>query len=119
MTGLWARVERCRSCGYRYERQPGFVLGATTMNLVVTFFVLAVVLAVGIVATWPDFAAGPIMVVSLAVCVLLPLLFNPISHLLWAAIDLAMHPLEPAEVADALAHAQGRGVAPGPRTGDA
>jgi uncharacterized protein (DUF983 family) len=103
-TGLLKRVDRCRSCGYRYERQPGFSLGATTMNIIVTFGLLAVVLIVGSVLTYPDLAVVPMFAVAIPITILTPILFYPFSYTLWAAADLAMRPLEPAELADAAAH---------------
>jgi uncharacterized protein (DUF983 family) len=102
--GLLHRTERCRTCGYKYERQPGFSLGATTVNIIVTFGLLAVVIIVGMVATYPDIALWPILIVALAVTVIVPIVFYPFSYTIWAAIDLAMRPLEPDELADAAAH---------------
>ena len=99
------RLERCRTCGYLVQRQPGFSLGAITMNIIVTFFLLAVVLAVGIVATYPDLPVGPMTAIGLAVALVAPIVLFPVSQTTWAALDLAMHPLEPAEQADAAAHA--------------
>jgi uncharacterized protein (DUF983 family) len=106
-TGWFAKVDRCRTCGYRYERQPGFLLGALTMNTIVTFGVVALVLIVGIVASYPDIAMVPILAVALPLAVIVPIVFYPFSYTLWAVIDLRMHPLEAAEVADAAAHAAG------------
>jgi uncharacterized protein (DUF983 family) len=104
-TGWFAKGERCRTCGYRYERDPGFLVGALTMNTIVTFGVLAVILVVGIVVTYPDIAMVPILAVALPAMVVVPIVFYPFSYTLWAAVDLAMRPLEPGEVADAAAHA--------------
>jgi hypothetical protein len=64
-----------------------------------------VVLVVGSVLTYPDLALVPIVVAALAVTVVTPIVFYPFSYTLWAAADLAMRPLEPAELADAAAHA--------------
>lgn len=100
---------RCARCGYRYERQPGFSLGATTMNTIVTFGLIAVVIVVGMIATFPDIAVVPILVVAVAVAVVVPIAFYPISYTAWAAIDLAMRPLEPPEVAEADAAAAAKG----------
>jgi uncharacterized protein (DUF983 family) len=104
-TGLLKRVERCRTCGYKYERQEGFSLGAVTMNTAVTFGLLALTLLVGSILTYPDIAVAPILGVGLVITLLVPVLFYPFSYTLWAAVDLAMRPLEPAELADATAHA--------------
>jgi hypothetical protein len=92
---------RCRTCGYRWERQPGFSLGATTVNTIVTFGLFGLVILVGCIATYPDIATVPILVASIAVAVVVPIVFYPVSYTVWAAIDLAMRPLEPAERADA------------------
>ena len=99
------RQERCPTCGYRAERQDGFMLGAMTMNVIVTFFLLAVDIVVGTVVTYPDIAAVPMVVVGLVVAVVWPVFFYPMTYTLWAAVDLLMHPLEPPELADADAHA--------------
>src|SRR4051794_13404745 len=106
-TGLFKRTPRCRTCGYKYERQPGFSLGATTMNTIVTFGLLAIVLLVGSILSYPDIAVVPILVVAIAVCVIVPILFYPFSYTLWSAVDLAMRPPDVAELVDAAAHAPG------------
>jgi uncharacterized protein (DUF983 family) len=97
----FTRRERCPTCGYRHERQQGFMLGAMTMNVIVTFILLALVMLVGTVASYPDIAVVAIVVTGLVIAVGWPLFFYPMSYTLWAAVDLAMRPLEPAERADA------------------
>jgi len=114
------RLERCRTCGYRVQRQPGFSVGAITMNIIVTFFLLSVFLAVGIVAYYPDLPVVPMTAIGLAVALVAPIVLFPLSQTTWAALDLAMHPLEPAELADAAAHAAAGDCAStaGSNTGD-
>jgi uncharacterized protein (DUF983 family) len=103
--GWFTKVERCRTCGYRYERQPGFLLGALTMNTIVTFGLLAVVLLVGSILSYPDIAVGPMLIAAAVVSVVVPVVFYPFSYTIWAAVDLTMRPLDAAEQADAAAHA--------------
>jgi uncharacterized protein (DUF983 family) len=103
--GWFAKVERCRTCGYRYEREPGFLLGAVTINTIVTFGLLAAVLLVGTILSYPDIAVVPMLIASGAVAILVPIIFYPFSYTIWAAVDLAMRPLDAAEQADATAHA--------------
>jgi hypothetical protein len=91
---------RCHTCGYRWERQAGFSLGATTVNTIVTFGLFGLVILVGFVATYPDIATVPILVASVAIAVVVPIVFYPFSYTVWAAIDLAMRPLEPEEQAE-------------------
>jgi uncharacterized protein (DUF983 family) len=112
--GWFGKDERCRTCGYRYERQPGFLLGAVTMNTIVTFGLLAVVLVVGTILSYPDIAVVPMLAASAAVAILVPIVFYPFSYAIWAAVDLAMRPLDAAEQADAAAHAASVGRRSGP-----
>lgn len=100
-TGWFRRADRCLSCGYRYERQEGFLLGALTINTIVTFGAIAVVLVAGMIATYPDIAVVPILLGCLLVAVVVPVLVFPVTYTVWGAIDLAMHPLQPDEVDDA------------------
>jgi hypothetical protein len=79
------------------------MLGAMTVNIFVTFGCLAAVLVVGSVATYPDIAVVPLVALSIVIAVVVPLAFYPFSYTLWAAIELKMRPLEPAEATDAAA----------------
>jgi uncharacterized protein (DUF983 family) len=101
-TGWFARSDRCLTCGYRYERQAGFLLGALTMNTITTLGLFAVVLAVGSIVTYPDIAVWPIIFVGLGISVFVPILIYPITYTLWAAFDLQMRPLDAAEEAEAI-----------------
>lgn len=78
------------------------MLGAVTMNTIVTFGLFAGVLLAGSIVMYPDIQVWPLIGAGLAVAVLVPVAFYPLSYTLWAAIDLRMRPLEPAEEADAL-----------------
>jgi uncharacterized protein (DUF983 family) len=104
-TGWFRRIDRCRTCGYKYERAPGFVLGEVTMNTIVTFGLLAVVIVGGIVLWYPDVPVVPLMLATVSIAVLVPVLFYPFSSTLWSAVDLAKDPLDSATVAHADAHA--------------
>ncbi|CAN5667087.1 hypothetical protein BH10ACT1_BH10ACT1_21700 [soil metagenome] len=95
--------DRCPTCGYRFEREPGFFLGAWFLN----FMALETVHFVGIMAfiLWKSShpAAGLVVPLGAAIVsgVILPILLYPWSQTLWAAIDLAMTPLELQEIVDA------------------
>jgi Protein of unknown function (DUF983) len=101
-TGWLKRVPRCRSCGYRYEREDGFSLGAITINMMVTFMLLGVVFGVGFFLSYPTVAVVPMLVAGGVVVLILPVVFYPLSYTVWAAIDIAMHPLDAGEEADAM-----------------
>ena len=88
----------------------GLALKIVTFPLtIVTFGLLAVVIVVSLVLSYPDVALVPTLVAGLAVAVVVPVVGYPFSYTIWAAIDLTMRPLEPAEVADADRH-RGQGA---------
>ncbi|QXC63218.1 DUF983 domain-containing protein [Aquihabitans sp. G128] len=95
--------DRCPTCGYRFEREPGFFLGAWFLN----FMALETVHFVGIMAfiLWKSGhpQGGLILPIVLAIVtgLSLPVLLYPWSQTAWAAIDLAMTPLELQEIVDA------------------
>jgi hypothetical protein len=94
----------CPRCGYRFEREEGFFLGAYMINLAISeMAVVAVVVAlivqeargrVGSLLPW--------LAVGGAVQLVLPLAFYPFSKTIWAALDLIMRPLDPHEEAEAV-----------------
>ena len=101
-TGWLKRAPRCRTCGYRYEREVGFSLGAITINMMATFLLLALIFAVGFFLSYPGVAVVPMLVAGGIVVAILPVVFYPVSYTVWAAIDLSMRPLDAGEEADAL-----------------
>jgi uncharacterized protein (DUF983 family) len=101
----WFRLrERCPRCGYRFKREEGFFTGVFLLNFGMTLAVLWVVIMAYVVwraATDADSSLVPILVVSVAIAVVLPVVFYPVATTAWAALDLALRPLDPAEEADA------------------
>jgi hypothetical protein len=77
------------------------MLGAIAVNTVLTSAAVVAALVVGIVLSYPEIAVVPILLVCLAVAVVLPIVLFPVTHTVWAAVELAMRPLAPAEEADA------------------
>jgi uncharacterized protein (DUF983 family) len=100
----WFRMrDRCPTCGMRFEREPGFFVGAYLINLaivIVALFVLCMVL-VAVKASDADAPIAGFLVVGAAIALFAPVGCYPFSRTLWSAIDLAMTPLEPAEEAEA------------------
>ncbi|MBV9412101.1 MAG: DUF983 domain-containing protein [Acidimicrobiia bacterium] len=100
----WVRmVERCPHCGYRFEREEGFQLGGYVINFGVTEGLVCLVVAGYIVAAAanPDVAIWPVVVFGVIAAVVTPIVFFPFSRTIWAAIDLAMTPLDVVEQAEA------------------
>lgn len=80
------------------------MLGAAAMNAMFTLGSLLVVMVVGVVATYPQIATWPLVIVTGVVALVVGIGGYPISYTTWLAVDLAMHPLEPDEIADAQLH---------------
>lgn len=100
----WFRMkERCPTCGVRFEREPGFFVGAYLINFAITegLLFVAIMVYVGWKDAHPDAGLGLPIAVGLAIGLLGPLLFYPYSRTIWSAIDIAMTPLEVPEIVDA------------------
>lgn len=92
--GWFTLVPRCPQCGFVFERQEGQFIGGIGVNTVVTSLAIILSMILGFVFTAPDFSLPWILGTTVAVSVLVPLLFFPASKTLWAAIDILMVPLE-------------------------
>ncbi len=124
----WFRmVERCPTCGFRFEREPGFFIGAYFVNLAITEGLLFAVVIGFLFAKNADNDVGVFwpLVIGGLFAVVTPLVFYPWSRTIWSAIDLAMTPLELDEIvaaqdameASAIEHEAG-GPEGGPLTSD-
>lgn len=90
----WLQMkERCPTCGFKFEREDGFFLGAFVVNAAVTEFGILIVLVASVALTLPD---PPLYLLAAAMvaAIVVPILTYPFSKTVWSAIDLAMHPVE-------------------------
>jgi uncharacterized protein (DUF983 family) len=110
-TGWFRMAERCPGCGMRFSREEGFFIGALFVNFAVTEGVLFAWLVAAFLLTLPDAPVLLIAAGAVVVCAVVPLLCYPFSKTIWAAIHLAMEPLNEVEQADAAAHRFERGDA--------
>ncbi|MFN2608751.1 MAG: DUF983 domain-containing protein [Acidimicrobiales bacterium] len=100
----WFRMrDRCPGCGYRFEREEGFFLGAYLVNLAVTeglLLVAGIIPTIVFLARNPDASILPIMAVGLVVAVVAPIAFYPLARTVWSAIDLILRPADAREPTD-------------------
>lgn len=100
--GLFRRwveiVDDCPHCGLHFERIEGHWIGALGINTIVSFGAILVCLVVGLIITLPDGPIVPLIIVTVAVAVIVPLAFFPVSRTLWTGIDIAMRPLDAFEL---------------------
>jgi uncharacterized protein (DUF983 family) len=102
-TGWFRMKERCPRCGYLFEREEGFFLGAYVINLAIAqglVIVLAVVPAIVLLSRNPDTSIVPIVVGGILGAVLGPVAFYPYSKTIWTAFDLIMRPVSSREPTD-------------------
>ena len=92
--------ERCPTCGYLFEREPGFFVGAYLINFAIVEGFLFIML-MGFIA-WKDQNPDAGMTLAIAIGLFIgligPVIFYPYSRTIWSALDLLMTPLEMNEI---------------------
>lgn len=102
--GYFRLAERCPGCGYRFNREEGFLTGVYLINFSVTLALMFVVLMAYVLwraGTDASSTVVPVLVACVVLAVGTPVAFYPFAASTWAAMDLVMRPLEPDEEADA------------------
>jgi uncharacterized protein (DUF983 family) len=95
----WYRMKvHCSRCGVRFEREPGYWVGAVVLNTVVIFATFLIVFGTMVAITYPDVPWGLVMAVTVVTNLVVPFVFYPISKTLWAGLEMSWHPLESDEV---------------------
>jgi uncharacterized protein (DUF983 family) len=106
-TGWMKKSDRCKTCGFKWERNlEGFQLGAAAMNIMLTGGSLLSVMAIGVIATYPEVPTWPLIAIVGSVALIVGVGGYPTSYTVWLAIDLRLRPLDESEVADAAEHAR-------------
>lgn len=99
-TGWFAKQERCKTCGIGWHRgYEGFELGALAISAILCLGTLVVAMTIGMIATSPDIAVVPLLVILGIGAIVLPIVVYPVSYTVWQAIDLAMRPAQPSDFA--------------------
>lgn len=107
----WFRMkQRCPGCGFLFEREPGFFVGAYLINFALTEGLLFVMIMgfVFVLAQNSDASIVPPLAGGAVLAVIGPVIFYPYARTIWSAIDLAMTPLELDEIVAASDHLAGR-----------
>jgi uncharacterized protein (DUF983 family) len=86
----WFRMaQTCPHCDLKFEREPGYWVGAVAINTAVIGFLFAVVLVAFSAATVPDIPWVTLLLIELPLMALGPVFFYPFSKTLWVAVDRA------------------------------
>jgi uncharacterized protein (DUF983 family) len=113
----WSMRDRCPRCGVRFVREEGYFTGVYLVNFGVVLAVLFVmVMGVALwLGTHPNSSAVPFLVAGTVIAVVVPIAFYPFARTIWAALDLAMTPMELDEILDA---SEARSEGADPHDGD-
>lgn len=94
----WSNLrEWCSGCGFAFERESGYWVGAMIINTTVTFALFLVVTVGWTILAWPDVPWTALLVASFTLMLVVPIAFYPWSKSFWMAIELSYHELEPRE----------------------
>lgn len=92
----WMRLrDRCPRCDLRFEKEEGGFLGAMTLTYGLAMAVWLAVLVAVLIATVPDVPVGPLITVSVAIMVAVPLLTYPNMKGAWAAVEYLIERSQP------------------------
>jgi uncharacterized protein (DUF983 family) len=90
--GFYRMRDRCPQCGYIFEREEGYWVGAVIMNFVFVEAWFALLFVTIVFATAPDIPWVPLLIVAIVTNGILPVILYPYSKTLWMALDLHFHP---------------------------
>ena len=100
----WFRMRgTCPTCGFSFEREEGYWLGAMIVNLAVTEALFGLLFVGGMLLTWPDVPWNGLLIAGLVLNGLVPVAFYPFSKTIWVGIDLFFNPPSATEEAEAIA----------------
>jgi uncharacterized protein (DUF983 family) len=94
----WATLnEHCATCGFKFEREPGYWLGGLIINMAVSLGFFLATLVGGMAVFWPDVPWNALSAATIGVMLVVPIAFYPWSKSIWMAIELSYHKLEEKE----------------------
>ena len=98
----WFKLRHhCAKCGIRLDRgeSEDYLLGGMFFNIVLAEVIFAVVLLVVVIVRWPNVPWAGIEYTLIIAMVAAPVVFYPVSRLMWLALDLLLRPPDAAEMA--------------------
>ena len=84
----------CPTCGFYFDREPGWYIGAMIVSTAASMTVFALAFALGVWLTWPTVPWGVLTIGNLVLVGLFHIAFYPFSKTIWLATDLIMHRMD-------------------------
>jgi len=97
LTGWFSMARRCSACNFWFEREDGYFVGATAINMGLGIVIPAAVAFTWLGLSWPRTPWTPLGVTFVGLAVIVPLVCFPLARMLWLSIDLVFRPIQPAE----------------------
>lgn len=88
---------RCHGCGYPFDREEGYWVGAMIVNTGATQLLFFAWFLGGMAVTWPDPPWNVLLFGGIGLMLAFPALFYPWAKTLWLWMDFCLHPLATAE----------------------
>ncbi len=82
-------VDECPRCGWSFEHEEGYWVGAMAFNIVITELIFTAMFVTVTIRTWPTLPVTELIIAGLALNLFMPVFLYPISKTIWAAVDLA------------------------------
>jgi uncharacterized protein (DUF983 family) len=92
-TGIFRMDARCRSCGYRFEREPGYFMGSIYFNYMTTAVIL--VAGIFILEDGAGLDTRTVTIILIAFSAAFPVWFFRRARNLWIAFDHLISPPSP------------------------
>ena len=92
-TGIFRMEERCRSCGYRFEREPGYFMGSIYFNYMTTAAIL--ISGIFLLEDGAGLDTRTVTIVLIAFAATFPVWFFRRARNLWIAFDHLISPPSP------------------------
>lgn len=89
----WSTKPACPRCGFLLDRgEPDFWIGGYAVNLVLAELIVTAILVTVAAVQWPDVPWTFLQYGGAVMAVLFPVLFFPVSRVLWLAWDYCFRP---------------------------
>lgn len=99
-TGLADLKESCPRCGFRFEREDGYWVGAMTVLMAVVLAVFGSFILGGMLLFWPDVPWNILVWGGVGLNIIVPFALYGWSKTVWLGVDMAFSPARDDEFTD-------------------
>lgn len=99
-TGLADLKPECPRCGFRFEREDGYWVGAMTVLMAVVLIVFGLFFIGGMLVFWPDVPWNTLVWGGVGLNILVPFVLYGWSKTVWLGLDMAFSPARDDEFPD-------------------